>query len=352
MPNKKPNTESVEIKKYQKVVKTLTTITYLSFTLGVLAILISLTTAFLIIGGVAGAFQGLNLSQTHTVAPTTTVSGSTLAGIDAQLNASQLAVINNAPNSYFERAGTMYLNGSITNAVYTGANKVNKFMVNNKTSVIYLGSITCIFCAENRWAMALALSRFGNFSKLFQGYSSLGDGDVPTLYWTQLNYNISGDNIGNYYSSPYINFLSIEDTNPITGGFVLNTPSRIATNLAQLGNSTYISAFSHILNLSNNKTTAFAGTPYSIWGSAQFSGADAIDFGNTTPVGGTTQISLWTPQQILKQLSNPNGQFAWTEYAAADVYVAAICSSLSNSTKASVPACSLTAIKEIETQFK
>jgi len=317
----------------------------------VLAILISLTTAFIITGSLANLFHSINITHTNAT-QAHTVPGSTLAGIDQPLNISQLAVINNAPNQYFETAGLMYLNGSITNEVLTGANKVNKFVVNNKSSVIYLGSITCIFCGENRWAMALALSRFGNFSRLFTGYSSLGDGDVPTLYWTQLNYNVSGDNIGNYYSSPYINFLSIEDTNPITGGFALNPPSKIATDLAGLGNSTYVRAFSYILNLSSNKTTAFSGTPYTIWGASQFSGADAIDFGNTTPTSGSTPISFETHAQILGQLSNPNDQFAWTEYAAADVYVAAICASLSNSTIASVSACSLPVIKELGAQFK
>ncbi len=267
------------------------------------------------------------------------------------LNSTSLAVINNAPNSYFQKAGALYLNGSLTSPVYTAANKVDRFIVNNKTSVVYLGSITCIFCAENRWAMALALSRFGTFSSLYTGYSSLGDGDVPTLYWTQVNYNGSSDAIGNHYSSPYINFVSIEDTNPITGGFSLNTPSQIATNLAHIGNNTYVRAFSYILNLSNNKTTAFQGTPYTIWGQEQFSGADAVDFGNTTTTG-TPGITLMSHGQILSQLSNPTNQFSWTEYAAADVYTASICKSLSNSTQTSISACQLPSIMRLEQQLK
>jgi hypothetical protein len=336
------------IRKYERITKSLRMISYAALALGILAIVVSAAAVVFLLNQTP---KIIYQNVTTTIPQNAINFGSTLAGIDTPLNATQLSIINNAPDSYFEEAGAKYLNESISNPIYTGSNKVAKFLANNKTSVIYLGSTTCIFCGENRWAMALALSRFGNFSRLFYGYSSLGDGDVPTLYWTQLNYNASSDDIGNYYSSPYISFVSIEDTNPITGGFSLNSPSKIATDLAQLGNATYVRAFSYILNLSTNNATAFKGTPYTIWGTAQFSGADAIDFGNTTPVG-TPQLTYMTHSQILSQLASPNDQFAWTEYAAADVYIAALCNSLGNSTSAAVPACSLPAIKQLQLQFK
>ncbi len=333
---------------FKSVVKTLTMVSYLSLIIAVVAIVVS---AYTIYVSLNKSPTIIYRNVTTTTIPQNTSSGTTLAGIDTPLNATMLAIINNAPNSYFQKGGQMYLNGTISSSIYPTPNKVNKFIVNNKTSVIYLGSITCIFCGENRWAMALALSRFGNFSSIFYGYSSLGDGDVPTLYWTKLNYSGSSEAIGSHYSSPYINFIPIEDTNPITGGFNLNTPSKMAANLAQIGNKTYINAFSYILNLSNNKTTSFQGTPYTIWGTAQFNGADAIDFGGTTPTG-QPELSLMTHAQILRGLSNPNTQFSWIEYAAADVYVAAICNSISNSSAASIPACSLPSIKALELQIK
>lgn len=349
MPSPKNSTPDA-IKKYQRITNNLRMITYASLLLGILAIIISaaaLTLAY------TASHNVKYVNSTVTSAPqaNTSTFGHTLTGIDQPLNSTQLAVINNAPNSYFEQAASMYLNGTIADPIYTSSNKVPKFTVNNKTAVIYLGSITCIFCGENRWAMALALSRFGSFSNLYNGYSSLGDGDIPTLYWTHVNYSVSGDNIGNGYSSPYISFISIEDTNPITGGFMLNTPAVMASNLAKIGNSTYIAAFQRILNLSNNKTTAFQGTPYTIWGNYQFGGADAVVFGNTTPTT-SPQIESQTHAQILSQLSNPTDQFALSEYAAADVYVAAICSSLSNSTRSEVSVCSLPAIAQLQRQFK
>ncbi len=267
--------------------------------------------------------------------------GDRLTNINKPLNSTELSIINNAPNSYFEIAGQMLINNSIVNTVSAKANKVPEFILNGKPSVIYLGSITCIFCGENRWAMALALSRFGNFSNLFEGYSSLGDGDVPTLYWSPAHYSNATVDLGAFYTSNYINFIAIEDTNPITGGFVVQPIPTIKQEINQTNNTAYIDAFNLITQLNN-----FQGTPYTIWGSDQISGADAIDFGNTPPVSSSDlPIQNMTHAQVLNQLANFNDQFAQTEYAAADPYVAMICSSINNN----APVCSLPSINTIET---
>ncbi len=268
--------------------------------------------------------------------------GSRLTGINTQLNASELSTINNASESYFEEAGMMYLNGSLANSVLGKTKHVPAFMVNGKPSVIYLGSITCIFCGENRWAMALALSRFGNFTSLFEGYSSFGDEDVPTLYWAPAHYNQSTVDLGSFYHSSYINFIAIEDTDPITAGFNLQSFGTIQQEVNSTGNIVYSDAFQFILNINN-----FQGTPYTIWGGNQLGGADAIDFGNKPPTNNTLPLTYMTHAQVLAQLSRPTTQFAWTEYAAADLYVAMACSSLGSKAP---PACSLPAIRGIEKQ--
>ncbi len=346
----------------QRTMQHLKIIAYGALVLGVLSIISVMFLFLVIVPGLSNSInlqsqlqRSGNLSSHVSVSGNLSSSvqtqgsfGSTIAGIDDPLNNSALAVINNAPNSYFENAGEEYINGSLSDPIYPNANKVQGFTSNNKTSVVYLGSIDCVFCGENRWAMALALSRFGSFSKLFIGYSSFGDYDLPTLYWTADNYNGSTDEIGSYYSSNIINFLPIEDTHPITGGFVLNPISTIQHNVDSKGNETYIKEFDYILNLSNNKTTAFQGTPYTIWGEYQFSGADAVVFGNSTPTGSTLPLTYMTHAQVLSQLANPTDQFAQGEYAAADVYVAALCKSINNN--ASV--CSLPAIITIESVLK
>ncbi|MGC8628748.1 MAG: DUF929 family protein [Candidatus Micrarchaeia archaeon] len=272
--------------------------------------------------------------------------GKRLTGINQPLNSSELDTINNAPNSYFETAGQMLLNGSIKNEVGARVNKVPLFMVNGKPSVIYFGSITCLFCGENRWAMALALSRFGNFSRLYKGYSSFGDADLPTIYWAPADYNsTSKDDLGNFYSSKYINFLSIDDEDPIIAGFDLNPLQVIEQNINATGNLAYEDAFNYIFNiLGKNSTTAFQGTPYTIWGAYEVGGADAVDLGNSTPTSNNFTLTYMTHAQVLNQLAQPNDQFAWTEYAAADLYVALICNTINNT----APVCSLPVIKQLE----
>lgn len=268
--------------------------------------------------------------------------GKRLTNINAQLNISELSVINNASDSYFETAGQMYLNGTLTNEVGTTPQAVNNFVLNGKPTVIYFGSITCIFCGENRWAMALALGRFGSFSSLYYGYSSFGDGDLPTLYWRPDLYNNATINIGNFYNSSSISFISLEDSNPITAGFNLQALPRIYSELNSTGNTAYIDAFNYILAINS-----FQGTPYTIWGKYVVGGADAVDFGNTTPSSSTLPLANMTHQQVLAQLANPNDQFAWTEYAGADVYIALMCASTNNNAQV----CSLPVIPKIESKL-
>ena len=267
--------------------------------------------------------------------------GKRLTGINTPLSAAQMAVINNASDSYFETAGQMLLNGTINNSVGTGGlpHKVAAITFNGKPSVIYFGSITCLWCGENRWAMALALGRFGSFSQLYKGYSSFGDYDLPTLYWRQDNYTNYSVMLGGFYNSSYLSFLPIEDTAPITGGFYLEPFNTTQQEINATGNAPYITAFNYIL-----KIGTFQGTPYTIWGNYVVGGADAADFGNSPPKGSNLPLENMTHQQVLAQLASPNDQFAWTEYAGADIYIALACASINNT----APICALPVIPQIE----
>jgi hypothetical protein len=262
--------------------------------------------------------------------------GSRLTGINSPLNATDLAVINNAPNSYFETAGMMYLNHTLNYSAGVSPTTVPLFMVNGKPSVIYLGTITCIYCAENKWSMALALSRFGNFSQLFIGYSALQDHDAPTLYWAPAHYNSTSVVFGSFYSSKYINFLPIEESAPITGSFSLMPLSSLQSAANQLGNLAYIDAINLIVELKG-----YEGTPFMIWGNYSFPGADMAVWGNST--ASATLLST-THAQMFQLLAHSTSQFALAEYAGADIYVAAICRSIGNT----APVCSLPAIRSIE----
>ncbi len=271
--------------------------------------------------------------------------GQRLTGIDQPLNATELSAINGAPLAYFEDAANMMLAGNLTGMVSvpvlnSSYFNTNALVVNGKPSVVYIGAISCIFCGENRWAMALALSRFGNFTALYKGYSSFGDSDVPTLYWSADNYTTSaGVGYGASYSSPYINFFAADYESPIVQGFQVQP---ISYFVAEAPNSTYSTAMSFM-----NNTGKFSGTPFTLWGTSLFLGADAVVFGNTTPSSQSLPLTYMTHEEVIKQIGSFSDRFAWAEYAGADVYIAATCHSINDS----APVCSLPGIKAIEAKM-
>jgi len=88
-----------------------------------------------------------------------------------------------------------------------------------KPLITYIGAEYCPFCAAERWAVAVALSRFGTFENLQGTHSSDSDEfpDTQTLSF-----------YGSSYSSPYIDFQPVEEaTNQPDGdGYqALQTPT-------------------------------------------------------------------------------------------------------------------------------
>jgi len=261
--------------------------------------------------------------------------------------------LNNAPNSYFQYAGESILNLSLpgeigNNGTYSGVVYMSKlkqyapFVVSGKPSVIYVGATSCIYCAENKWAMALALTRFGSFASLYKGYSALGDGDVPTIFWAPQNITGTGFDFTHYYSSNSINFFAADFDSPITGGFVPPTGG-YAGYIQAASNPSDKLAMQYMANLSQ-----FRGTPTTMFGTTLNGGVDAVVFGEANSTTNQTPkippISYMTHESIISQIGGMNSVFALKEYAAADVYVAEICISINNT--ASV--CSLPAITSIE----
>ncbi len=72
-----------------------------------------------------------------------------------------------------------------------------------KPEFFYFGAEFCPYCAAERWAVVVALSRFGSFSRLNQTTSASDDvyPSTPTFTFYQSN-----------YSSTYVDFVSIEST--------------------------------------------------------------------------------------------------------------------------------------------
>jgi Domain of unknown function (DUF929) len=72
-----------------------------------------------------------------------------------------------------------------------------------KPEVFYDGAEYCPYCAAQRWAMAVALSRFGKFTKLPETSSASGDAYPNT---STLSF------YGSVYSSSSIDFVPVEET--------------------------------------------------------------------------------------------------------------------------------------------
>ncbi len=71
-----------------------------------------------------------------------------------------------------------------------------------KPIVLYMGAEYCPYCAGERWALIIALSRFGTFSNLHTMVSSDTEGDISSLP----TYTFRGST----YTSPYITFQTVE----------------------------------------------------------------------------------------------------------------------------------------------
>ncbi len=104
--------------------------------------------------------------------------------------------------------------------------------LDGKPEIFFSGADYCPFCAAERWAVIVALSRFGNFSNLHYTTSSASDVYASTPTFTFYN---------STYRSKYISFVAIEQatnqvansnqTAGIQGYVLLQTPSASENNL-------------------------------------------------------------------------------------------------------------------------
>ena len=81
-----------------------------------------------------------------------------------------------------------------------------------KPEILYVGAEYCPYCAAERWAMTVALSRFGSFSNLHLIHSSSSDiyPNTPTLSFYKSS-----------YTSKYVQFTPVEWFGLVNNGVVL-----------------------------------------------------------------------------------------------------------------------------------
>ena len=83
-------------------------------------------------------------------------------------------------------------------AVYKFAS--TPYISNGKPVVVYIGAEYCPYCAVERWAIIMALERFGNFTNLRYTTSADDEGDFATYTF-----------VGSSYTSNYIAFRPYEE---------------------------------------------------------------------------------------------------------------------------------------------
>jgi thiol-disulfide isomerase/thioredoxin len=231
---------------------------------------------------------------------------------------------------------------STLNAVGSGGGAITNLPIkisgstltaNGKPEMLYMGAEYCPYCAAERWAMIVALSRFGTFTGLQTIHSAAADGsgsaepypNTPTFTFAHAT-----------YTSKYLTFTPVElNTNipdPSTGGYTtLDTPT---------------SAQQALMNKWDNQPYISSSEPA---GSIPF-----IYFGGPTMIVGTSvaQNTALQPlglnwNQIAADLHNPNTAVAKAEDGEANYITAAICKMTNNQ-----PASACTAVvKSLESQI-
>jgi len=154
-----------------------------------------------------------------------------------------------------------------------------------KPEMLYIGAEWCPYCAAERWAMAVALSRFGTFSPLRGIHSSATDIFPNTATLTFFNTT---------YTSKYLDFTPVENQD-------------VNHNLLQKPTAAQQAIW--------NKFDPTNGYPF-------------MDFGNqfiagTTYSPGVLQGLTWS--QIAADLHNPSSAVAKGADGSANLFTAAIC---------------------------
>jgi hypothetical protein len=170
---------------------------------------------------------------------------------------------------------------------------------NGKPEVFYAGGNYCPYCAAERWAIIVALSRFGTFSHLDQIQSAEGNISTFTFYHSD-------------YSSSYIDFVPLElygNNMDSSGNYaVLQTPTADQQKLI----STYDAP---------PYTSSAGGIPFvDIANKYVLSGAS---YNPQVLFNSSSQSLSW--QDIAKSLSNPGSPVAQGILGTANYLTAGIC---------------------------
>ena len=214
--------------------------------------------------------------------------------------ASLVAAVTSVPESAFTKIG---LPSEIVNypKKVTGQGPLK---TNGLPEMLYEGAEYCPFCAAERWAMVMALSKFGTFSGLSLTNSSVSDFAPDTATFS-------------FYKSTY------------TSQYLAFRPVELATNEpAATGAPCSVNGYACL----DTATTAEANLLQTLGGGS----FPFVDFGNKTMQAGAgfpnqpLLLSGLQPAAIAQQLSNPTSAIAQSEDGSANYLTGAICAMTGN----------------------
>jgi Domain of unknown function (DUF929) len=257
---------------------------------------------------------------------TTTTTGSPSNGHTSAVPTAAVDQVTSVPARTLNTVGSGAFTGSIQKITGNPA----PLTADGKPELLYVGAEFCPYCAAERWAMIVALSRFGTFSGLATVQSAVSDGAgnqepyPDTSTWTFVHAG---------YSSRYVTFGEVElytnvpDTS--TGGY---TALQTATSAEQALVSKY------------------DAPPYvavAAAGSIPF-----LDFGNEyVSIGASYSpqvLSGLSWSTIATDLGHPDSTVAKSVDGTANYITAAICSMTGNQP----PSACTTTVRSLETQLK
>jgi hypothetical protein len=192
-----------------------------------------------------------------------------------------------------------------------------------KPEMLYVGAEYCPYCAAERWAMIVALSRFGTFSGLATVHSAAKNG---------------GGSAEPYPNTPTWTFVH----SSYTSSYLTFTPVEQYTNIPDSSNGEYTT----LQNLTSQQQSLVTKYDSANQGAIPF-----IDFGNKYLISGASYnpqvLDGHTWAQIGTALKDPTSQIAQGVDGTANYITAAICK-LTNNQPAS--ACT-TVVKSLEGQI-
>jgi hypothetical protein len=262
-----------------------------------LVLVVALVATMIVIKAASG-HSGHSGQSSATTGSASTGAGGTGAAVDTALSSKVATALSSVSAATFATVGAP--------SGITLPNKVNGSSVSRdaqgKAIVTYIGAEYCPFCAAERWAMAVALSRFGTFSNLSGTHSSSSDvyPNTQTLSF-----------YGSHYTSPYIDFQPVEETTnqQVGGGYAtLQVPTAAQNAL-----------------FSRYDVAPYASEP----GSIPF-----VDIGNRYVISGASfspaVLQGLTRDQIAADLNNPSSPVAQAIDGSANAITAALSSVTGN----------------------